>query len=119
MSAGIEKTVLVIDDSPLDVAVLREILKADYRVLGATGPESALKILHSEKPPDLVLLDIMMPDVDGLQLCRRVKSEKTTSRIPVIFVTSKDGVEDEAAGFAPAGWTISSSRSTRISSWRE
>ena len=100
MSAVEKTTVLVIDDSPLDISVLTEILKAEHHVLGATSPEAALGVLHSGKLPDLIILDVMMPGIDGLQLCRQIKADPTTANIPVIFVTAKDAVEDEASGFA-------------------
>lgn len=100
MSAVEKTTVLVIDDSPLDISVLTEILKAEHHVLGATGPEAAFGVLHSGKLPDLIILDVMMPEIDGLQLCRQIKADPTTTNIPVIFVTAKDAVEDEASGFA-------------------
>jgi two-component system sensor histidine kinase/response regulator len=103
MSATSKATVLVIDDSPLDITVLSEILKTEYRVLGATKPEAALDILGSGKLPDIILMDVMMPGIDGLQFCRRLKADATTADIPIIFVTAKDAVEDEAAGFAAGG----------------
>ncbi len=60
-------TLLVIDDSPLDTSVLAEILKAEHHVLGATSSEAALGVLHSGKLPDLIVLDVMMPGIGGLQ----------------------------------------------------
>ena len=100
----VEKTtVLIIDDSPLDISVLTEILKAEHHVLGATPPEAALGVLRSAKLPDLIILDVMMPAINGLRLCRQIKSDPTTANIPVIFVTGKDAAEDEAAGFAAGG----------------
>jgi two-component system, sensor histidine kinase and response regulator len=100
MSAVEKSTLLVIDDSPLDISVLTEILKAEHHVLGATSPEAALGVLHSGKLPDLIILDVMMPGIDGLELCRQIKTDPTTANIPVIFVTAKDAVEDETSGFA-------------------
>ncbi|MGA2479597.1 MAG: response regulator [Spirochaetia bacterium] len=95
-----KKTILAIDDSPLDLAVLTEALKDDYRVLAATDPQSALGLIHSEQPPVLILLDILMPGVDGMELCRRIKADEATREIPVIFVTAMGAVENEADGFA-------------------
>ena len=103
MSPVGKKTILVIDDSPVDIAVLSEILKKEHQVLAASRPEAALDILGSEKLPDLIILDVMMPGTNGLQLCRLLKANPTTASIPVIFVTSKDAAEDEAAGFAAGG----------------
>jgi two-component system, sensor histidine kinase and response regulator len=93
-------TILIVEDVPDDIAVLNEILREEYHVRVATGGESALKIAQSEPPPDLILLDIMMPDMDGLEACRRLKQDRTTRNIPVIFVTAKDAVADESLGFA-------------------
>ena len=93
------RTVLVIDDAPADIAVLREELKTHYRVLAATDHLSALRILRSSPRPDLVLLDVMMPGMDGYQLCRDLKADVATRDIPVIFVTAKDADENEAEGF--------------------
>ena len=96
-------TILIIDDSPVDISVLTEILKAEHHVLGATSSEAALGILRSGKLPDLIILDVMMPGTDGLQLCREIKAAPLTAKTPIIFVTAKDAVEDEAAGFAAGG----------------
>jgi signal transduction histidine kinase len=99
MAENGRRTVLVIDDTPEDIAILNEELKVDYRVQAATDHEAAMKIVRSPQPPDLILLDIMMPGMDGYQLCRELKQEQSSMRIPVIFVTVKDAVENEAAGF--------------------
>jgi len=103
MNSQERRTILVVDDSPVDLAVLSEMLRQEYSVLGATNATSALEILHSSKVPDLILLDVMMPGLDGLEFCRQIRANPVTARIPVIFVTSKDTDEDEAAGFAAGG----------------
>ena len=103
MSGDRNQTILAIDDSPLDLDILREILKTDYRFQAATSAESAMEIIASDRPPDLVLLDILMPEVDGIELCRMIKTSAPANRIPVIFVTAKDAVEDEALGFEAGG----------------
>jgi putative two-component system response regulator len=77
-----------------------EILRGDYRVLAATGGEQALKIARGDPPPDLILLDVMMPGMSGHEVCERLKSESSTRKIPVIFVTAMNQVEDETKGFA-------------------
>jgi signal transduction histidine kinase len=97
------QTVLVIDDSPVDIAVLSEILRQEYSVLGATSATTALEMLHSTTVPDLILLDVLMPGVDGLALCQKLHADPATRQVPVIFVTSKDTDEGEAAGFAVGG----------------
>jgi DNA-binding response OmpR family regulator len=100
MTSGGKKTILVVDDVPEDLAVLSGILRESYHVKAATAGESALSIARGPQPPDLILLDILMPDMDGFEVCRRLKRESATARIPVIFVTSKDDVTDESEGFA-------------------
>jgi diguanylate cyclase (GGDEF)-like protein len=90
--------ILVVDDEAFDVAILGEALRPDHEVLFATNGEEALRIAASDHPPDLILLDVMMPQLDGYEVCRRLKSDEGTQNIPVIFVTVRDAVEDEARG---------------------
>ncbi len=97
------KKILAIDDSPPDLDILKENLRAEYRFQGVTDTQTAMKIIGSDQPPDLVLLDILMPGTDGIEFCRRIKANDSARKIPVIFVTSKDAVEDEASGFAAGG----------------
>jgi two-component system, sensor histidine kinase and response regulator len=99
----VKPIVLVVEDSPEDISVLTEILHEDYHVRIATGGEAALRITAGEQPPDLILLDVMMPDLDGVEVCRRLKQDHATRAIPVIFVTAKDDVADESLGFAVGG----------------
>jgi len=94
-----QATILVVDDTPSNIAVLSEILRGDYRVLAAINGEQALKIARSDPPPDLILLDVMMPGMSGHEVCQRLKAESSTRKIPVIFVTAMNQVEDEAHGF--------------------
>ena len=96
-------TVLIIDDSPSDIAVQAEALRPAHHVLSATNPEAAFEIIRSGARPDLVVLDVMMPGTDGLSVCRRLKADAATAAVPVIFVTARDGVEDEEAGFSAGG----------------
>ncbi len=91
--------VLIVDDTPENIDVLGEILRPYYKRSVALDGEKALKIAKSETPPDLVLLDVMMPGIDGYEVCRRLKDDKRTSDIPVIFVTAKGEVNDETRGF--------------------
>jgi two-component system, sensor histidine kinase and response regulator len=100
VSAEARRTILLIDDTPEDIAVLREVLKGDYRVQAAISREAAMRIAAGSPRPDLILLDVMMPDTDGYQLCRELKADPATRGIPVIFVTSRDAAESEAEGFA-------------------
>jgi putative two-component system response regulator len=95
-----QATILVVDDTPTNISVLTEILRDDYRVLAAINGEQALKIARADPPPDLILLDVMMPGMSGHEVCQRLKAESRTRKIPVIFVTAMSQVEDEARGFA-------------------
>jgi serine phosphatase RsbU (regulator of sigma subunit) len=92
------KTVLVVDDTPENIDLLDGVLNQDYKIKAALNGEKAVKIAGSENPPDIILLDIMMPGMDGYEVCRRLKSEVKTQDIPVIFVTSMREVEDETKG---------------------
>ncbi|NMP14945.1 two-component system response regulator [Thalassotalea sp. Y01] len=92
-------TILVVDDNPANIDVLNGILRPTYKVKAAVNGELALKIAQGQPKPDLILLDVMMPGMDGHEVCRRLKSNPRTSDIPVIFVTAKSQVEDEAIGF--------------------
>ena len=91
-------TVLVVDDTPDNLALMSGLLKDDYKVKIASGGEKALKIATSDTPPDLILLDITMPGMDGYEVCQRLKLDPKTMHIPVIFLTAKSEVEDEKKG---------------------
>jgi two-component system, sensor histidine kinase and response regulator len=90
--------ILVVDDEAINIDILVEILSDDYDVSVATSGKSALAAAASS-PPDLVLLDIMMPEMDGYEACRRLKADPATAGIPVIFVTARVSEADEALGF--------------------
>ena len=92
-------TLLIVDDTPENIDVLRGILKQDYKIKVASNGEKALRIAQSESAPDLILLDIMMPEMDGYEVCKRLKTNYATAKIPVIFVTAKDETADESLGF--------------------
>ena len=92
------QTVLVVDDTPENIDVLKGILADHYRIRAATNGELALKIVEKQQP-DLILLDVMMPEMDGHEVCRRLKANPETVDIPVIFVTAKTETADEKAGF--------------------
>jgi putative two-component system response regulator len=92
------QTVLVVDDVPENIDLLSEVLREHYHIRVATNGEKALKIVYSDSPPDLILLDIMMPGLSGLELCRRLKANPDRRKIPVIFVTAMCSVEDEKLG---------------------
>ena len=93
------KSILAVDDNPENLDVVRAALSANYTVKAATNGLLALKIAHSQRP-DLILLDIMMPSMDGYEVCRRLKEHPDTRDIPVIFLTARGGVQDETRGFS-------------------
>jgi adenylate cyclase len=93
-----KQTVLIVDDAPDNLALMSSLLKDHYKTKIALSGEKALQIVMSQDPPDLILLDIMMPGIDGYEVCRRLKENKATSEIPVIFLTAKTDVEDEQKG---------------------
>ena len=90
--------VLVVDDTPDNLALMSGLLTDEYRVKVASSGEKALRIASSEAPPDLILLDIMMPGLDGYAVCERLKGQPKTANIPVIFLTAKSDMEDEKRG---------------------
>ncbi|MEI2781627.1 MAG: two-component system response regulator [Candidatus Competibacter sp.] len=93
------QTVLVVDDTPENLIVLGELLQPYYRVRVANSGSRALRIAASDPKPDLVLLDVMMPEMDGCAVLGRLRDDPATRDIPVIFVTAMDTVEDEQRGF--------------------
>lgn len=93
------QTILIIDDEVTNISVLNELLQPHYNVLFAKDGKTGIKIASSTSRPDLILLDIIMPDLDGYQVIKLLKSDEYTSKIPVIFITAKGLEEDEAKGF--------------------
>ena len=95
--------ILVVDDQPANLKVLLSFLQAhNFQIYIADNGLRALKIL-SKVCPDLILLDVMMPDIDGFETCRRIKMNQHLEQVPVVFITSLDSVEDKMAGFAAGG----------------
>lgn len=94
----VKPKILIVDDMPVNIRMLGEVLHADYQILIATSGQKALQIAQSANQPDLILLDIMMPEIDGFEVCRRLKSDMNTQDIPIIFITAKNAVEDEIQG---------------------
>jgi putative two-component system response regulator len=92
-------TLLVVDDTPENLAVLAELLTPAYRVLVANSGPRALRLAQSEPKPDLILLDVMMPDMDGYAVLGELKNSLATADVPVIFVTAMTATEDEQRGF--------------------
>lgn len=96
-AAPADTTILIVDDMPSNIEVLNQVLGGEYDILFATGGQQALEIAANEVP-DLILLDVMMPNMDGYQVCKKLKANPKTQRIPVIFITAMDQDEDEARG---------------------
>ena len=93
-----KQKILITDDEPANLQLQRQILKDDYDLVFAKSGEDALKIAV-EHQPHLILLDVMMPGMDGHEVCRRLKADHRCDHIPVIFVTAMSDEEDEAKGF--------------------
>jgi len=93
-----KNTVLLVDDIPANIKILVGALRENYRLVVATSGLDALKAAN-EKQPDLILLDVMMPGMDGYEVCKRLKSQRETADIPIIFVTAMNEEKDETRGF--------------------
>jgi phosphoserine phosphatase RsbU/P len=95
----VQKLILIVDDTPINIGVISGALKDSFATKVATSGEKALAIASGNEKPDLILLDIMMPEMDGYEVCRRLKANPDTRDIPVIFLTSQTEAEDETKGF--------------------
>lgn len=91
-------TILVVDDTPENLSIMSDLLRETYRVKVATNGERALRIAGGADLPDLILLDVMMPEMDGYEVCRRLKADERTRDIPVIFLTARTDPKDEHHG---------------------
>ena len=98
MDAQKKPTILVVDDNPNNLVLISNLLKQEYRVKVANNGEAALRIAGAVEQPDLVLLDIMMPEMDGYEVCRKLKAEPRLRDIPVIFLTARTAIDDEERG---------------------
>jgi sigma-B regulation protein RsbU (phosphoserine phosphatase) len=99
MDAEEKKVVLLVDDAPANIQVVNSILKDAYRIRVATNGPKALELAKGKPAPDLILLDIVMPEMDGYEVCSRLKAAPETRDIPVIFLTGKTETDDETKGF--------------------
>ncbi|MEO5331579.1 MAG: hybrid sensor histidine kinase/response regulator [Magnetococcus sp. YQC-5] len=90
--------ILIVDDEVSNIDMLVSLLQADYKIIVAKNGEQALKRIKILPQPDLILLDIMMPDIDGFEVCRRLKTNPETAQIPIIFITGRDAAQDETKG---------------------
>ncbi|MGI1671459.1 MAG: two-component system response regulator [Neptuniibacter sp.] len=98
MAVHQSKTILVVDDEPINIMVLSDLLKSTYRVIAAKSGEQALQRARGDVKPDLILLDVMMPGMDGFEVCKELKASPQTASIPVIFVTAMNEEVDEMKG---------------------
>lgn len=98
MNKMVKDSILIVDDVPTNIRILGESLKSEYKIRLATDGPKALKIAGSSNPPDLILLDIIMPVMDGYEVCRQLKIDNSTKNIPVIFITAMNQEEDETKG---------------------
>lgn len=93
-------TVLAVDDAPENLALLARLLQGRYQVRVANGGERALKLAATGRPPDLILLDILMPQMDGWAVCQRLKADPALRHIPVVFLSARNDAADRARGLA-------------------
>jgi diguanylate cyclase (GGDEF)-like protein len=92
--------ILIVDDNKQNIELLMDLFRDEYKIAAATNGERALKIAFSSQPPDIILTDILMPGMDGYELCNKLKEHEQTRSIPVMFVTAVSEVMDETRGFA-------------------
>jgi len=97
--ASMQRTILIVDDTPINIGVISGALRDTYATKVATNGEKALAIASGVEKPDLILLDVMMPEMDGYEVCRRLKANPDTREIPVIFLTGQTQADDETKGF--------------------
>jgi phosphoserine phosphatase RsbU/P len=102
-AACAQKLILIVDDTPTNLGVISGALTDTYKTKVATNGPKALALAAAEEKPDLILLDVMMPEMDGYEVCRRLKTDPATREIPVIFLTAQTSVEDETRGFSAGG----------------
>jgi phosphoserine phosphatase RsbU/P len=98
-SSAVQKLILIVDDTPTNIGVISGALKDSYKTKIATNGEKALALASAEDKPDLILLDVLMPEMDGYEVCSRLKADPTTREIPIIFLTSQTSADDETHGF--------------------
>jgi CheY-like chemotaxis protein len=90
-------SIMIVDDEVINIEILLEALESNYDIIVAINGEEALELIQSEKP-DLILLDIMMPGIDGYEVCRRIKSNDKTRDIPVVFLSAKQAENAKQKG---------------------
>ena len=98
MSDPVKPIILIVDDVPTNIKMLGKSLQDEFTVTVATSGEECLRQVGKQPQPDLVLLDVLMPEMDGFEVCRRIKADDQTAGIPVIFLTSMDDQVNEEEG---------------------
>ncbi len=98
--ANFKTTIMIVDDQPENITILAESLKKKYTVIRATDGPQSLELAFADNRIDLILLDIMMPEMNGFEVCRRLKAEPDTCNIPVIFLTAMTANKKVIQGFA-------------------
>ncbi|MBN2898432.1 MAG: diguanylate cyclase [Clostridia bacterium] len=93
------QTILIVDDAPINITLLGNLFKDNYIVQVANQGTTAIEIATGDDPPDLILLDVVMPEMTGYEVCKVLKNNKKTENIPIIFITGKDGTQDEIKAF--------------------
>lgn len=96
--ASTNQIVLIVDDEPLNIQALQSVLGGEHKLLFANSGEMALEMVRQSPQPDLILLDIVLPDMDGFQVCTKLKDDDKTRHIPIVFLTSKWEASEEARG---------------------
>ena len=99
MNQSSQPKILIVDDTPANIRILGDALHVEHEIIIATNGAEALRIAQTERP-DIILLDIIMPGMDGYEVCRQLKEAQVTKNIPVIFITAKDEEEDEVKGLS-------------------
>ncbi len=97
--SGEKGCILAVDDAPENIEIIRNLLEREYQIKAAVKGRKALEIARRKPQPDLILLDIMMPEMDGLEVCRALKADPDTAHIPIIFITGKNEAANEIEGF--------------------
>ena len=95
-----KKIILVVDDAPDNIQLLSGLLKADYKVKAATSGDKAITIANKSPQPDLILLDVVMPEMDGHEVCQKLKNDASTKHIPIVFVSGNTSDEEVKQGMS-------------------
>lgn len=95
--------ILVVDDVPENIHTLKNLLKENYNIVATTQGKKAIELVQKDLSIDLIILDIIMPDMDGYEVCKILKTNEQTKNIPIIFVTSLNDLENEEKGIEIGG----------------